>query len=174
MQDLLTRVLRLRRPENEEEVQALINDLGPSPSIPVLEAVLKHYKNMERGILTKDLLEWMYENDMQSFENEEVKVSISTYVSAKIENPDAAFAWLTQNQYADLIKDSLDFPKGELTPEIESILETQGVSYTKKSGIHPQSLKKVMSDRLKAGDDVPGESDGFIINYFDECKIKEK
>jgi hypothetical protein len=174
MKDLLDKVRKLRRDATPEEVQALINDLGEVPSIPVLEEVLKYYKQVERDILTKDLLEWMQENDMDKFENEEVRVQIATYVSAKVNDPDAAFSWLESHQYGDLIKDTLDFPKGELSSEVEDTLASLGVSYSKKSGIHPQSLKKIISDRLKAGEDLPDEDHGIAVNYYDECKVKEK
>lgn len=174
MKDLLDKVRKLRREATPPEVQSLINDLGETPSIPVLEEVLKHYKEVERQILTNDLLEWMRENDMDKFENEEVRVQIATYVSAKVQDTDAAFSWLNQHQYGDLIKDTLDFPKGELSDEILESLNQAGVSYTQKSGIHPQSLKKIISDRLKAGENLPDEDDGITVNYYDECKVKEK
>ena len=174
MKDLLDKVRKLRREENQEEVTALINDLGATPSIPVLEAVLKHYKAVEREILTTDLLEWMQENDQTTFETDTEKVSIATYVSAKVKYTDAAFGWLISNQYGDLIKDTLDFPKGEFNDQAKAALESLGVSYTMKSGIHPQSLKKIMSDRLKAGSALPDEEYGFNINYFDEVRIKNK
>lgn len=174
MKDLLDKIRLLRREATTQEVDALINDLGPTPSIPVLETVLKYYKEVEREILTKDLLEWMQENDMTTFENDELKVSISTYVSAKVQDSDAAFSWLQGHQYGDLIKDTAEFPKGEFSEEVQSALDELGVSYTTKSGIHPQSLKKIMSDRLRAGETLPDEDEGFSINFFDECRVKEK
>jgi len=174
MKDLLTKVRALQRKSTIQEVEALIKDLGELPSIEVLEEVLAHYKESLRETLSKDLLEWMQENDMDMFENEDVRVSIATYVSAKVKDPDLAFAWLNSHQYGDLIKDTLDFQKGELSAEIEKALESFGASYTKKSGIHPQSLKKIMSDRLKTGDELPYPEDGIDVSYFDECKVKEK
>ena len=119
-------------------------------------------------------MEWMQENDQITFETDEEKVTISTFVSAKVENAEAAFKWLEDQQYGDMIKDTLDFPKGELTPEIMAVLDEQGASYAKKSGIHPQTLKKIMSDRLKAEEDLPTEDEGFTINYFDGCEVKAK
>jgi len=119
-------------------------------------------------------LEWMQENDQTTFETDTEKVSIATYVSAKVKDTDAAFGWLIRNQYGDLIKDTLDFPKGEFSDQAKAALESLGVSYTMKSGIHPQSLKKIMSDRLKAGSALPDEEYGFNINYFDEVRIKNK
>lgn len=174
VKDLLIKVRNLQREATQEEVQSLINDLGVTPSISVLEEVTKHYKEVVRGILTKDLLEWMRENDMDMFENEDVKVSVATYVSAKVQDSEKAFQWLNSRQYGDLIKDTLEFGKGEFSVEVAKAIEQFGVSYTKKSGIHPQSLKKIISDRLKAGDDLPEQEDGIEVNYFDECRIKEK
>lgn len=174
MKQLLEKVKLLNREPSEKEVSAFINGLGETVSIPLLEATLKHYKQVEKEILSKDLLEWMQENDMHTFENEDMKVSIVTYINAKIEDPEAAFEWLQKNQYGDLIKDTLDFPKGELSPEVEKYLESLGLTYSKKSGVHPQSLKKIMSDRLNSGEMLPDEDEGFKINYYDECKVKEK
>jgi hypothetical protein len=174
MRDLLERLSELRREATEGEVNQLLSILGETTSIPVLEAVLKHYKEQEKAILTGDLLEWMRENDLEKFENEDVRVDINTYVSAKVEDPDSAFRWLEENQYGDLIKDTLDFPKGEFTPEAEHLLSELGVSYSKKSGIHPQSLKKIISDRLKAGEDIPTEDAGIKVNFYDECRVKER
>jgi len=173
MKDLLDRIRQLRRAAPEAEVEALLDT--PQFSIPMLEALLKRRKAEEREILTGSLLEWMQENDQVVFETDEEKVNIATYVSAKfLEDVDTAFKWLEDRQYGDMIKDTLDFPKGELTPEILAMLDEQGASYAKKSGVHPQTLKKIMSDRLKAEEDLPTEDDGFDINYYDECKVKAK
>lgn len=175
MKDLLERVKRLRRKAGEEEVEAMINDLGPSPSIDLLEKVLKHYKAVEQGILAGDLLEWMQENDQLTFETDDFTAKIDTYVSSKVKDDKAAFRWLEENQYGDLIKDTLNFKKGEFTPEAEEALNALGIDVSdRKRGIHPQSLKKIISDRLKAGEEVPTEDDGIDVNFFDIVKVKEK
>lgn len=178
MKDLVEKVLAFRRKPEEAEVDELVWDLkarlGEAPSIPLLEEVVKRLKEEEKSILTGDLLEWMREHDLEEVEGEDFKVNIATYVSSKVEDSDAAFRWLEENQYGDLIKDTLDFQKGEFTPEAEHLLSEMGLSFTKKSGIHPQSLKKIMSDRLKSGDELPTEDDGIRINFYDECRVKEK
>lgn len=174
MRELIQKALELRKPSEDEDVQGLVEILGPTFSIPVLEAVVKHYKAIEQEILAKDLLEWMRENDQVEFETEDVKVKIGTYVSASITDEERAFAWLEDNQYSDLIKDMVNFPKGEFTPEIAQALDNLGASYSKKSSIHPQTLKKAISDRLNAGESLPDEDDGFKVNYFDVCQVKTK
>jgi len=176
---LLEKIKNFMKPANPEQVFAIVEHLGSSPSIKTLEEVLKFYKEQVKIILTKDLLEWMQENDQVTFETEDMKVSIRTFVSAKVLDTELAFPWLIENEYGDLIKDNLEFPKGELTPEAEGYLNELGLSYTKKSAIHPQSLKKIMSDRLKAGEDLPFSDeedmgDGIKIIFYDECVVKEK
>ena len=174
MIELLDTIRAFRKVATESKVEALITQLGATPSIPVLEEALKYYKREEKRLLTEDLLEWMNENDQQSFETEDYKVTIKTYVSSKVMDTESAFSWLIKNQYGDLIKDTLDFPKGELTEEMENTLAVLGASYIKKSGIHPQSLKKIISDRLKAGEDLPDEDMGIKVSYYDECQVKTK
>lgn len=180
MKELLERALQLDAAVNQDDVNLLIAMLENQKyllekiSIKSLEEVVKHFKAERKKLLSEDLLEWMNENDQQSFETEDCKVSIRTFVSSKVLNPDLAFSWLNDHQYGDLIKDTLDFPKGELTSEVEDSLNNMGLSYTKKSGIHPQTLKKVMSDRLKDGEDLPNEDVGIQVGYFDECVVKAK
>jgi len=173
MKDLIDRVIELNAPADPKQAEALIKACS-NTSLSTLKAVTDYFKAEEKQILSKDLLEWMQENDQVLFETEEVKVSIKTFVSAKMEDTETGFKWLIENQYGDLIKDNLEFPKGELTPEAEGILDELGLSYTKKSGIHPQSLKKIISDRLKDGEDLPEEDNGIKIGYYDECSVKEK
>ena len=177
MKDLLEKIKAFNRVPIESEVDAYIDAFDPDTPIALLEEVVKHFKAARKKILTGDLLEWMQENDLTTFENEDFKVKIVVYVKAGIdkENPDAvehAFKWLEDNEYGDLIKDTLDLARGEFTDEVADALEGLGVSYTKKSGIHPQTLKKVMSDRLKSEEELPTEDDGFEIDYYDECNVK--
>ena len=174
MKDLIERVREFQEPADDNRVSSIIDYLGDTISIKTLEEVVKHYKREEKKILSEDLLEWMHENDQTSFETDDVKVSIKTYVSTKVLDPSLAFPWLISHQYGDLIKDTLDFPKGQLTEDVEHTLEEMGLSYVKKSGIHPQTLKKVISDRLHAGEDLPDEETGIKVNYYDECSINEK
>lgn len=179
MKELIDKIKALRSPADPMIVDALIGALGDRYSIPVLETVLQHYKDIEKQILSKDLLEWMQEHDQTAFETDDAKVSIRTFVSASVLDPDAAFRWLEEREYGDLIKDTLEFPKGEFSEEARQALAALQLSYTQKRGIHPQSLKKVMSDRLKAGEDLPWSDDddigdGIKVGYYDEVVIKEK
>lgn len=180
MNEMLERVRELNGKENEKDVEQIITAINEiAPSVKSIEAVLKIFKNELRQILTKDLLEWMQENDQTSFETEDLKVTTKTYVSPKMMNEKLGFNWLQERGYGDLIKDTLNFPKGEVTEAVETAFEKMGLSYTKKSAIHPQSLAKIMRDRLASGEDLPfydeeDLGDGIRVNYHDECVVKEK
>lgn len=174
MTDTLKSILNLQRPLNQENADWLIDKLGETPSIATLEAVVAAYKKSLKDLLSKDLLEWMHENDQLNFETEDVKVNIKTYVSSKIADNGLAYDWLESEGYGDLIKDTLDFPKGELEKSVIQELEEKGLSFKHTHAIHHSSLKKIMSDRLKDGEILPDELDGFQINYYDECVVKEK
>ena len=174
MKELLEKIQSFRKPVNQEHVDLLIDKLGDAPSIATLEAVVKYYKNEQRRLLSEDLLEWMMEKDITNFESDEYKVSIKTYINAKMADPIRGFHWLMENQYGDLIKTSVDFPKGEFTAEAQGVLEEMGLSFSRKDGVHPQTLKKVMSDRLEAGESLPDEDNGIKVSYYDECLVKEK
>jgi hypothetical protein len=174
MKTLLEKIRNFNQPMNPNYVQALVDFLGESPSIETLEEVLKYYKREEKRLRTEDLLEWMNSNDQVNFETDDFKVSIRTFVSAKMADINKGFDWLNSHDYGDLIKTTVDFPKGEFTDEAKAALEEMGLSFTRKDGVHPQSLKKVMSDRLNAGEDLPSEDDGIKVGYFDECAVKIK
>jgi hypothetical protein len=180
VKEQLDRVIALEAKANEEDVKLLVKKLKNAKSqlkdisVKSLEEVAKYFKEEARLLKTKELLDWMNENDQVSFETDKHKADIKTYVSSKIEDEEKAFKWLTSHDYGDLIKDNLAFPKGELTKEIEKTFEEMGLSYTKKSNIHPQTLKKVMSDRLEGGEELPDEEAGFKINYYDLVQVKGK
>lgn len=174
MKDLIERAIGFDKPADAADVEKLIKYLGETPSLNTLKAVTEYYQAEKKRILSKDLLEWMQENDQILFETGKVKVSIKTYVSAKMEAVEQGFKWLQDNQYGDLIKDKLEFPKGELTKEAEAKLTELGLSYVKTSGIAPASLKKIMSDRLKDGEALPEEENGIKVGYYDECAVREK
>jgi hypothetical protein len=171
MKKLLDEVKWLKSTEDERIVQDLLTS---APSIADLEAALKIQKKRLKDILSKDLLEWMNEQDMTSLETEDFKVAIKTYVSATMNDPIKGFNWVIENGYGDLIKTTVAFPRGEFTEEIESAIEEMGASFTCKDGIAPQSLKKIVSDRLEAGESLPDEDQGIKVSYYDECRVSEK
>lgn len=176
MKDLLDRIRVMDRKPAEGEVDSVLQSLGGDVSIALLEQALEKVKASRKDIVTGELLEWMSENDQTTFETEDLKVTVKPYVSAKIEeiNEQKAFKWLEDHGYGDLIKDTLSLGKGEFSTDVAAALEELGVSYTKKSGIHYQSLKKVMMDRLKASEDFPSEEDGITVTHYNECEVKAR
>jgi hypothetical protein len=100
-----------------------------------------------------------------------LSVKVDQEVSVKEVNKIKLMDWATKNGYEDLIKTSLKFGKGEFNQDIETYLEEQGVSYEKDSGIHPQSLKKIIKDRIEAQEELPSQ-DLIEVKTFNIAKIK--
>lgn len=176
MKDLIDRVRALRVEYSKEYLEDFLTQ-SYEMSIPLLEAALKRLKAEEQEILSGPMLEWMQENDQLTFETEELKAKIKTYVSPKIEEgqEEKAYQWLVDHEYGPLIKDTLSFAKGELDEETVVFLAQQrGKTFSRKQSIHHQSLKKIVSDRLEAGDILPDEEDGISVKFFDAVELKEK
>lgn len=173
IKDYLKTIQELRRETTELEVKGFISQLGTSFSIKLLEEAVKHYKAIDQGIVSKGLLEDLDDMEIDTFENDQVKAKIKLSVSASIKDKDAGYKWLEQYGYGDLLKDTIDFPKGELTPEVVDLMEEQGLSYTRKTSIHSASLKKIMKDRFEAGEELP-EEDTIKVSHFSFVEIKEK
>ncbi len=164
---------QLREEATPESVVGTIESLGDYFSIPVLEEVLKHYKRLDQEIISKALLEDLTDMDIDSFENEEVKAKIKMSVNASMKDKLLGADWLESHGYGDIIKSTLSFGKGELTPDILKVLDEKGLSYSLDSKVHPASLKKVISDRIKDGEELPPE--GVInVSTFDYVEVKRK
>lgn len=173
IKNYLETLRQLRREETEQEVSNLIEILGDTPSIKTIEAVLKHYKAIDQKIISEGLLEDMDDMEIDTFDGENVKAKVKLSVSASIKNPETGYQWLIDNDYGDLLKDTIDFPKGELDEDTVAYLNTKGLSYKRKTAIHPATLKKVMKDRFEDGQELPDES-VIKVSHFPYVEVKFK
>ena len=73
----------------------------------------------------------------------------------------AAFTWLRNNNLGDIIKNDITvtFGKGEDNKAAEYAVLAKGQGYepVQKIGVHPQTLKALVRERLENGQDVPEE-----------------
>lgn len=161
-------------PSFEYLVNAIENEFGKYPSIKLLEDVINHYKLKRHALVTQLIPELMQQMGVKKVTTVDgVPVDIRKEVNVKIEGKDKIklIQWLIDEGYGDYIKDTLKFGKGELDDEIESYLKSKGKSYEKDSGIHPMSLKKIISDRIEDEEQLPSEDMAEILT-FSIAKIK--
>ena len=90
-------------------------------------------------------------------------VDVKPYYSANIslKNREAAYNWLRQNGLGDIIKNeiSVSFGRGEDNKAAEYAVLAKGQGYepVQKIGVHPQTLKAMVRERLEANQDVPSD-----------------
>ena len=90
-------------------------------------------------------------------------VEIKKFYSAAIlpEFQEKAFQWLRDNDLGDIIKNDITvtFGRGEdnKAAEYASLAQGQGYEPVQKIGVHPQTLKAVVRERLESGREMPSD-----------------
>jgi len=90
-------------------------------------------------------------------------VEIGKFYSASIpeENKEAAFNWLRDNGLGDIIRNEITvtFGTGEdnKASTYANLAKGQGYEPIQKVGVHPQTLKATLRERVESGQDMPSE-----------------
>ena len=92
-------------------------------------------------------------------ESVEIKKIYGAYISP--DQQEAAFTWLRNNGLGDIIKNDITvtFGKGEDNKAAEYAVHAKGQWYepVQKIGVHPQTLKAMVRERLEANQDVTSD-----------------
>ena len=144
-----------------------------------LEAQIKEEKNLYKKLSEIELPELMETLGLSEFslvDGSKVTIKESVQASITKANEQAAFQWLRDNGFGDLIKNEIKtvFGKGqeELAEEAANKLQEIGVEVNRKKSVHPSTLKAFVKEELSQGRDVP--SDLFSIFIGKKSLIKEK
>ena len=135
-----------------------------------LEDLLKSKKEELRRQSEEELPSMMAELGINSFELDDgSKVTVRDlyggYIS--VPNRDAAYEWLRENNYDDIIKNiiAVQFGRGE-DQEAEKylkILEGHGLLPEQNTSIHPSTLKAWVKERMENGDQFPMDLFGAFV-----------
>jgi hypothetical protein len=141
------------------------------------ETRLKVLKEQAREIAEKQLPDAMAEVGVAKFTlTDGSEVSVKPYYSAKIsdEKREECFTWLQDHGHEALIKDEvvLTFNRGEheKAEEFKAQLEEQGLDYSGKMGVHPQTLTAFVKEQVESGAEFPLELFNVYIGQI--AKIK--
>ena len=91
------------------------------------------------------------------------QIEVTNFYSAKIspEKQDEAFNWLRSNGLGDIIKNDITvtFSRGEdnKAQQYAVLARGQGFEPVQKIGVHPQTLKAVVRERLESGQEMPSD-----------------
>ena len=103
-------------------------------------------------------------------------VEVSNFYSASIVDQDAAFKWLRENGRGDIIKNDITvtFGRGEdnKAAQYAVLARGQGFEPVQKVGVHAQTLKAVVRERIESGQDMP--SDLFKTFAGNQTKITRR
>jgi len=142
-----------------------------------VEARLKVLKEQAREIAEKQLPDAMAEIGMAKFTlTDGSEVTVKPFYSAKIsdEKREECFGWLQGNGHEALIKEEvvLAFNRGERekAEEFKAWLDKQGMDYSGKMGVHPQTLTAFVKEQVESGAEFPLELFNVYIGQI--AKIK--
>ena len=135
-----------------------------------LESMLKEKKEQLRRQSEEDLPSMMAELGINSFELDDgSRVTVKDLYGGHISlaNRDAAYLWLRDNGFDDIIKNTLSivFGRGEdqKADHYMKILEGYGLLPEQKTGVHPSTLKGWVRERMESGDSFPMDLFGAFV-----------
>ena len=137
---------------------------------------LKVLKEKHRRISEEQLPEALMEVGVSEFKLKDgTKISTTTYYSARItpDSKEEAFNWLRENNFADLIKNTVSVSFGRDEDETAKILldelSSQGLNTAQKEWVEPMTLKAFVREQVEKGVDLP--YDTFNIYIGQRSKI---
>lgn len=133
--------------------------------IEAAEARLKELKDSHYKVSEQMIPEKMTACGMSEFKlTNGRKITVKKFYSASItdENRKAAFDWLNENDFMDIVKHNIAIPlargEDEKCTAITESLTQMGVAYIDEQKIHPQTLKAFVKEQVESGSDLPLET----------------
>jgi len=107
------------------------------------------------------MMEEMHITKLKLKDGESVEIKKIYGASIPQDNQEAAFTWLRNNGLGDIIKNDITvtFGRGEdnKASEYANLAQGQGFEPVQKIGVHPQTLKAVVRERLESGQEMPSD-----------------
>ena len=107
------------------------------------------------------MMEEMHITKLKLKDGESVEIKKIYGASIPPQHQEAAFTWLRNNGLGDIIKNDITvtFGRGEdnKASEYATLAQGQGFEPVQKIGVHPQTLKAVVRERLEAGREMPSD-----------------
>jgi hypothetical protein len=135
-----------------------------------LEQKLKNEKRALMKLTDEDLPTMLAEIGLTSMKLDDgSEVSIKPQYGANIlvDNRPAAYEWLRENGYDDIIKNTVacTFGRGEddKASAFKSFAEEEGYFAEQNTGIHHTTLRAFVKERIENGDDFPMELFGAYV-----------
>ena len=122
------------------------------------------------------MMEEMHVTKLKLKDGEIIEIKKIYGASISPDNQEKAFTWLRNNGLGDIIKNDITvtFGRGEDNKAATYAVLARGQGYepVQKIGVHPQTLKAVVRERLEAGQEMP--SDLFKTYACNSTKITRR
>ena len=146
---LSDKVLELKDLEDEIE--------NAEESLSKLKEKARYISNVE----VPQMMEEMHITKLKLKDGESVEIKKIYGASITPDNQEQAFTWLRNNGLGDIIKNdvTVTFGRGEdnKAQQYAVLVRGQGFEPVQKIGVHPQTLKAVVRERLEAGQEMPSD-----------------
>ena len=111
------------------------------------------------GVIIPEIMESMKLKTMKLADGSGIEVKEIYSATIPVAQKEGAFNWLRENDLGDLIKNevTVSFGRGEdnKASEYATLAKGQGYEPVQKVGVHPQTLKAVVRERVESGQDMP-------------------
>ena len=146
---LSDKVIELKDLEDEIE--------NAEESLSKLKEKARYISNIE----VPQMMEEMHITKLKLKDGESVEIKKIYGASITPDNQEQAFTWLRNNGLGDIIKNdvTVTFGRGEdnKAADYAVLARGQGFEPVQKIGVHPQTLKAVVRERLEAGQEMPSD-----------------
>ena len=146
--------------------------------VRVMEDTLKEAKKQLLKLTDEDLPSLMQEIGISSLTLDDgsvVEVKQTYGASILVDNRPAAYEWLRENGYDDIIKNTVacSFGRGEddLANAFNAFASQQGYAAEQKTEIHSQTLRAFVKERVESGDEFPMELFGAYVGQRAAIKL---
>jgi len=156
---LVQRQARLEAQSKENTVNKLVNYIKQlDASVKDVEQALKARKRDLFNISQVQIPELMKEIGLESITTTDGSIiNLKKDFSTTIKNEEGFFKYLRDNNYGDLIKDkiAITIQSEKEVKLFEKLIDQVDCFYERKTGVHPQTLKKFVNDQLAEGNKIP-------------------
>ena len=146
---LSDKVIELKNLEDEIE--------NAEESLSKLKEKARYISNVE----VPQMMEEMHITKLKLKDGESVEIKKIYGAYIPPENQEQAFTWLRNNGLGDIIKNdvTVTFGRGEDNKAADYAVLARGQGYepVQKIGVHPQTLKAVVRERLESGQEMPSD-----------------
>ena len=146
---LSDKVIELKNLEDEIE--------NAEESLSKLKEKARYVSNIE----VPQMMEEMHITKLKLKDGESVEIKKIYGASITSDNQEKAFTWLRNNGLGDIIKNdvTVTFGRGEdnKAQQYAVLARGQGYEPVQKIGVHSQTLKAVVRERLEAGQEMPSD-----------------